>query len=101
MATIKPNPKFCNFTITASMRRVQRERSGHHHPGDAIARREFSLKNTKGERAGPTSISAYNLSTPDRFREWCLNRGNFVWGGGVKELFALHKQIATALAKRT
>ncbi len=59
------------------------------------------LVNDIGERTGVEVLDAEGLHAPQKFRKWCLAKGNFTWGAGEKELQKLHEDIAHQVAWRT
>ncbi|MGN6555246.1 MAG: hypothetical protein ACTHLW_16180, partial [Verrucomicrobiota bacterium] len=58
------------------------------------------LVNDIGERTGVEVIDAEGLHAPQKFRKWCLSKGNYTWGAGEKELQKLHEDINHQLAWR-
>lgn len=62
--------------------------------------RLVQLTNTAGESCrGPNPggcqiMTARDFCAPEKFREWCLFKGNFDWSAGVTELHKLHDDVA-------
>ena len=40
------------------------------------------------------------FSAPEKFRAWCLARGNFNWGGNQTQLQMLHRDVGDENAGR-
>ncbi len=64
-------------------------------PGGNVTRL-ISLTNTCGETSAFATCEASTLASPQKFRCWCLSRGNFNWYGGERNLCDLHQDIADA-----
>jgi hypothetical protein len=67
---------------------------------DGDIQRLVLLHNDVGETAGPVNMDCEAFHAPQKFRKWCLARGNFNWGGGEKELQKLHNDIGRLAAWR-
>ncbi len=48
------------------------------------------LKNFLGEESAILALDAEGFKSPEHFRCWCLEQGNFSWGGNQKQLQQLH-----------
>lgn len=86
---IEPNPlSECNFTIEY---RAAKERVRN------VIRfvRHVRLTNRRGEKSEWSQVDAETLACPAKFRVFCLDLGNFSWGGGIAELQQLHVQMAS------
>ncbi len=59
------------------------------------------LRNVVNERTGLERLDSEALHAPQKFRRWCLDKGNFHWGAGEKELHKLHRDIGRGSAWRT
>lgn len=90
---IKPASKICNFTIEVKMRKRNR-RNPKTKEVEVHVERLLRLRNTNGEATNFVRILAEDLASPGKFRIWLLERGNFSWAGGEKELQFLHRQMA-------
>jgi hypothetical protein len=67
---------------------------------DGDIQRLVELRNDVGESAGPVNMDCEAFHAPQKFRKWCLARGNFNWGAGEKELQKLHNDIGRLAAWR-
>ncbi|MDE2099464.1 MAG: hypothetical protein KGL39_19590 [Patescibacteria group bacterium] len=67
---------------------------------DGDIQRLVELRNDVGEAAGPVNMDCEAFHAPQKFRKWCLARGNFNWGAGEKELQKLHNDIGRLAAWR-
>lgn len=66
---------------------------------DGSVDRLVRLKNIRGEASrgiqvgGSDVLEAMLFSAPEKFRAWCLARGNFNWGGNQTHLQMLHRDV--------
>ena len=60
---------------------------------DGTVTRRVRLKNVHGETSQMAELPASALASPEKFRTWCLNRGNFVWTAGTQGLSMLASDI--------
>lgn len=49
-------------------------------------RRELEFVNEFGERSSSFTISSEDMASPDKFRKFCYDRGNFSWKGNLEDL---------------
>jgi hypothetical protein len=68
---------------------------------DGHTDRLVRLINVVGEATGLEQLDAEAFHAPQKFRRWCLDRGNYNWGAGEKELQKLHIDIGRATAWKT
>ena len=73
---------------------------------DGSVDRMVRLKNIRGEVnhgiAGDSDVlDAVSFSAPEKFRAWCLARGNFNWGGNQIHLQTLHRDVGGLNIGRT
>lgn len=59
-----------------------------HETPDGI-RRELEFVNEFSERSSAFTINAESMSSVDKFRSFCLNRGNFSWKGNLDDLMTI------------
>lgn len=59
------------------------------------------LRNVAGEAVGPIALDPEAFHAPQKFRQWCVARGNFAYQGGEKELQRLHEDVGRSIAYRT
>ena len=67
---------------------------------DGNVQRLVELRNVAGESTGKVNLDSEAFHAPQKFRKWCLERGNFTWGAGEKELQKLHNDISRLAAWR-
>ena len=71
---------------------------------DGKVSRLVRLHNTVGETTGIVVMDAEAFHAPQKFRLWCLERGNYIWGtgerAGEKEIGKLQMDIARLAAWR-
>lgn len=66
---------------------------------DGNVERLVRLRNIRGEVScgshinGSTALDPVSLSAPEKFRAWCLARGNFNWSGNQNQLQMFHRDI--------
>jgi hypothetical protein len=54
--------------------------------GETIQREAELIHHQEDYRSGPHIIEVRDLASPERFRLWCLERGNWHWLGGAQDL---------------
>jgi hypothetical protein len=62
--------------------------------------RLVQLRNVVGEKTGLIALPSEEYRAPEKFRGWCLNHGNYHWGGNQVQLQMLHLDIGRATAWR-
>ena len=73
---------------------------------DGDVDRLVRLRNVVGEvsigpnHQGSDVLIGEAFAAPEKFRKWCLNRGNFAWGGNQKDLQRLHEDNTNDAAWR-
>jgi len=73
---------------------------------DGEVERLVQLSNINGETSrgvnhqGSDILDKHAFAAPEKFREWCLGRGNFAWGGNQKDLQKMHEDNANVAAYR-
>lgn len=73
---------------------------------DGKVTRLVRLKNLLGETSqgpnpgGSEILDADAFCAPEKFRRWCLGKGNFNWAGNQKELQMLHEDVGREAAWR-
>lgn len=59
-----------------------------HDTSDGI-RRVVEFQNEFGRRSSAFAMPPECMSTPDKFRTFCLNKGDFVWKGSIDDLMTI------------
>ena len=65
---------------------------------DGQIERRVRLVNILGETSGEINLDSKAFASPEKFRDWCLSKGNFAWSGNQTALHELHKDICAAAA---